>query len=148
MIRPPCHRRICLDHNASKVTRNDRRCRGKASSVNQRKRNQLPKIKPQISSFSTQRMRNNLENNRLRGIPDSSPTAGTSAAHPIQSQSQMSQNNTGFTKQINPSSSSYHRKSQSLDAATISSQIVNTSMLRSVGNSAANKNKGYSYNER
>lgn len=41
-------------------------------------------------------------------------------------------------------SSSYHRKSQSLDAATISAQIVNCS----IDADALNKRKSYTHNEK
>lgn len=98
-----------------------------------------------------------MDSNRLRGIPDASPSSPSSAANAIQStvSHQSNQAIIGFNKQSQavPSSSataaSYHRKSQSLDAATISSQIVNTSMAGLNGTSAViNKNKTYAYNER
>lgn len=95
-----------------------------------------------INNFSFHRMRNNLENNRLRGIPDAA-SGGVGITTSIQ---QQSQNTTGFSKQI--INQNIHRKSASLDAATISSQIGNTSMAGSGSTAIANKNKTYAYNER
>lgn len=92
------------------------------------------------------RMRNNLETNRLRGIPDSS-TSSTATSHSTVHQ----HNNIGFNKQtphLSSSSSSYHRKSQSLDAATLSSQIASASMAGATSNSSANKAKNYVHKER
>lgn len=92
-----------------------------------------------------------MDSNRLCGIADVSPLSTTANAM------QVTHHIIGFNKQVSqpmPSSSatsaSYHRKSQSLDAATISSQLVNTSMGGSNAPSAAvnGKNKAYAVNER
>lgn len=63
------------------------------------------------------RIRNNLETNRLRGIATNDNTIGEHSTHTTTTAIASKYPNHTAT-------SSYHRKSQSLDAATISSQLA------------------------
>lgn len=94
-------------------------------------------------------MRSGMENtNRLGGIIDTSPTTNGGSVQ-LSSGQHLNQPSIAFNHATSQTSSAYHRKSHSLDAATISSQIGKTTMTgASAALSMGNRNKAYALNER
>lgn len=120
--------RTCLDHSASKDTKNDPLYSGKPF-------NTVFKTIPRysLSSFVC-RMRHNFESNRHRNEASVGHTH-----HQSHHGQQYNKSSSHHSSANNSSSSSHHRKSQSLDAVTISAQIGHNPAALAAG--AANKSK-------